>query len=64
MRVDTMENDERKQNLYFPEEMLEEMAAEAARQGCSLSVIVQRAWIAAREEINALPSPSGPSKTD
>ena len=44
MKVDIMENNERKQNLYFPEEMLEEMVAEAARQGCSLSTIVQRAW--------------------
>jgi uncharacterized small protein (TIGR04563 family) len=57
-----MENDERKQNLFFPEEMLEEMEAEAARQGCSLSLIVQRAWAVARKEMTALPSMDGPSK--
>jgi uncharacterized small protein (TIGR04563 family) len=57
-----MDNDERKQNLYFPEEMLEEMAAEAVRQGCSLSSIVQRAWKVAREELGEIPSVNGPSK--
>ena len=56
-----MDNDERKQNLYFPEDMLEEMAAEAARQGCSLSSIVQRAWKVAREELGEIPSADGPS---
>ena len=56
-----MENDECKQNLFFPEEMLEEMAAEAARQGCSLSTIVQKAWAVARKEMTALPAINGPS---
>ena len=54
-----MENDECKQNLFVPEEMLEEMEAEAARQGCSLSTIVQRAWAVAREEMIELPSVNG-----
>jgi uncharacterized small protein (TIGR04563 family) len=60
--MDIMDNDERKQNLYFPEDMLEEMAAEAARQGCSLSSIVQRAWKVAREELAEIPSVDEPSK--
>ena len=55
-----MENNERKQNLYFPEEMLEEMIAEATRQGCTLSAIVQRAWYAARREMGEIPSVDAP----
>ncbi len=46
----------RKQSLYFPEEMLEEIKAEATRQDRSLSWIVQRAWRVAREEIRQKPS--------
>src|SRR5688500_12084882 len=36
--------DNRKQSLYFPEEMLEEIQREANRQDRSLSWIVQQAW--------------------
>jgi uncharacterized small protein (TIGR04563 family) len=49
-------SDKRKQSLYFPEEMLEEIKEEAARLGRSLSWIVQRAWKIARLEIKRLPS--------
>ena len=56
-----MEKNERKQNLYFPEEMLEEILAEATRQNCSLSRIVQRAWTLARDEIAESVSMSDPS---
>jgi uncharacterized small protein (TIGR04563 family) len=48
--------DDRKQSLYFPEDMLQEMKAEAARQDRSLSWIVQRAWQIARDRIKQYPS--------
>lgn len=49
-------SDKRKQSLYFPESMLEEIKDEAARLDRSLSWIVQRAWKLARLEIKKLPS--------
>lgn len=49
-------SDKRKQSLYFPEEMLKEIQAEAARQDRSLSWIVQKAWKIARNEIRRFPS--------
>jgi uncharacterized small protein (TIGR04563 family) len=49
-------SDKRKQSLYFPEEMLKEMAGEATRQDRSLSWIVQKAWKAARKDIMSIPS--------
>jgi uncharacterized small protein (TIGR04563 family) len=49
-------SDKRKQSLYFPEEMLREIAAEAARQDRSLSWIVQKAWKVARKDIMSIPS--------
>jgi uncharacterized small protein (TIGR04563 family) len=52
-------NDKRKQSLYFPEEMLKEIGAEATRQDRSLSWIVQKAWKAARKEIRNIPSVEG-----
>jgi len=48
--------DKRKQSLYFPEDMLQEITAEAARQDRSLSWIVQKAWKIARKEIQQYPS--------
>ena len=44
-------SDKRKQSLYFPEKMLEEITKEATRQDRSLSWIVQKAWKAARKDI-------------
>jgi uncharacterized small protein (TIGR04563 family) len=52
-------SDKRKQSLYFPEEMLKEIGAEATRQDRSLSWIVQKAWKAARKEIMNIPSVDG-----
>jgi uncharacterized small protein (TIGR04563 family) len=52
-------SDKRKQSLYFPEEMLKEIGAEATRQDRSLSWIVQKAWKAARKEIMSIPSVEG-----
>lgn len=49
-------SDKRKQSLYFPEEMLQEISTEANRQDRSLSWIVQKAWKIARKEIAKYPS--------
>jgi uncharacterized small protein (TIGR04563 family) len=49
------ESDKRKQSLYFPEAMLEEIIKEATRQDRSISWIVQKAWKAARKEIMGAP---------
>jgi uncharacterized small protein (TIGR04563 family) len=63
-------SDKRKQSLYFPEEMLKEIGAEAVRQDRSLSWIVQQAWKSARKDIRSIPSvdddsiPAPPRKPD
>ncbi len=49
-------SDKRKQSLYFPEDMLEEIQLEAARQDRSLSWIVQKAWKLSRKHIGKYPS--------
>jgi uncharacterized small protein (TIGR04563 family) len=54
--------DKRKQSLYFPEDMLTEITAEAARQDRSLSWIVQKAWKIARKEIMKYPSVNEPEE--
>ena len=54
--ADGSKTDKRKQSLYFPESMLQEIKEEAARLDRSLSWIVQRAWKLARMEIKKLPS--------
>jgi uncharacterized small protein (TIGR04563 family) len=54
-------SDKRKQSLYFPEQMLQEIGAEATRQDRSLSWIVQKAWKAARKEIMSIPAVGEPS---
>ena len=51
-----MSADKRKQSLYFPEDMLHEIKAEATRQDRSLSWIMQKAWKLAREQMTAMPS--------
>ncbi len=48
-------SDARKQSLYFPEAMLEEIEKEAERQDRSLSWIVQRAWQLARPDVKKFP---------
>ena len=52
----TTGSDKRKQSLYFPESMLQEIKDEAARLDRSLSWVVQRAWKMARLEIKKIPS--------
>jgi uncharacterized small protein (TIGR04563 family) len=54
--IDATKTDKRKQSLYFPESMLQEIKEEAARLDRSLSWVVQRAWKLARVEIKKLPS--------
>jgi uncharacterized small protein (TIGR04563 family) len=48
--------DKRKQSLYFPERMLDELRFEAARMDRSLSWVVQKAWKVARQRVMAMPS--------
>jgi uncharacterized small protein (TIGR04563 family) len=55
-------SDKRKQSLYFPENILEEIAKEATRQDRSLSWIVQKAWRAARREIMRAPAAPKPGE--
>src|SRR5262249_59747089 len=56
LKNDATKTDKRKQSLYFPESMLQEIKEEAARLDRSLSWVVQRAWKLARIEIKKLPS--------
>ncbi len=44
-----------KLTLYFPEAVLEELKAEAARQERSMSWIMQRAWMIARQNLKNMP---------
>ncbi len=53
-------SDKRKQSLYFPEQMLNEIRAEAGRLDRSLSWLVQRAWKLARVELAKYPGTSEP----
>lgn len=48
--------DKRKQSLYFPEAMLQEIKEEAARLDRSLSWVMQRAWKLSKADIKKLPS--------
>jgi uncharacterized small protein (TIGR04563 family) len=49
-------SDKRKQSLYFPEEMLNEIKHEAARLDRSLSWIIQQGWKFAREKVKEFPA--------
>jgi uncharacterized small protein (TIGR04563 family) len=53
-------SDKRKQSLYFPEAMLDEIQKEAQRLQRSMSWVVQRAWKHARREIKSLPGSNEP----
>ena len=59
---DSAKSDARKQSLYFPEYMLEEIKQEAARLDRPLSWVVQRAWKMAKGEIRRLPSIDTPAR--
>ena len=56
LKNEASKTDKRKQSLYFPESMLQEIKEEAARLDRSLSWVVQRAWKISRLEIKKLPS--------
>jgi uncharacterized small protein (TIGR04563 family) len=62
--ADGSKTDKRKQSLYFPESMLQEIKEEAARLDRSLSWVVQRAWKLARVEIKKLPSVNDVNEED
>jgi uncharacterized small protein (TIGR04563 family) len=49
-------SDKRKQSLYFPDEVIAQIQAEATRQDRSMSWVVQRAWEIARDSIRRFPS--------
>ncbi len=49
-----------KLTLYFPPELLEEAREEALRQDRTISWILQKAWLYARQEIKRMPSADGP----
>ena len=46
----------RRQALYFPADMLEELQHESHRQDRSISWLVQQAWKIARGEMRRVPS--------
>ena len=56
-----LKSDKRKQSVYFPVDMLDEIQREALRQDRTVSWIVQRAWKIARDEILLYPSINDPS---
>ena len=58
--TDVSKSDKRKQSLYFPEAMLDEIQKEAQRLQRSMSWVVQRAWKHARKEIKGIPGSNEP----
>jgi uncharacterized small protein (TIGR04563 family) len=54
--------DKQKQSLYFPEDTLREIMAEANRLDRSLSWTVQHAWRIARDAIRTFPGAMGASE--
>lgn len=48
--------EKRKQSLYFPVEMLDEMHREAERLERPVSWIIQQAWRLSREAISSFPA--------
>ena len=48
--------DKRKQSLYFPDEMLREIEAEARRLDRSYSWVVQYAWKHGKQALQRIPS--------
>lgn len=59
-----LKSDKRKQSVYFPVDMLDEIQKEALRQDRTVSWIVQRAWKIARDEILLYPSINDPTVDD
>ena len=46
----------KRQALYFPSEMLEDIQLEAHRQDRSISWLIQQAWRIARDDLQKVPS--------
>jgi uncharacterized small protein (TIGR04563 family) len=51
-----VKGDKKKQSLYFPTDMLDEMQREAERQERPLSWIMQQAWKLSRDKIMTYPN--------
>jgi uncharacterized small protein (TIGR04563 family) len=51
-----VKGDKKKQSLYFPTDMLDEMQREAERQERPLSWIMQQAWKLSRDRIMTYPA--------
>ena len=51
-----MAGETRRQNLYFPADMLEEIQREGQRQDRTISWLIQQAWKVARGELKRIPS--------
>ena len=51
-------SDKRKASLYLPDDILHELQDEAQRLDRSMSWLIRRAWITARDEIAKLPTMS------
>jgi uncharacterized small protein (TIGR04563 family) len=49
-------HDARKQSLYFPDGMIEDIKGEAIRLDRPISWIIQKAWEIAQREIKRIPS--------
>lgn len=43
-------------NVYFPQEMLEELRREADRLDRSLSSLIQEAWLLSRDRLRGVPA--------
>ena len=54
-KVAFVKGDKKKQSLYFPTDMLDEMQREAERQERPLSWIMQQAWKLSRDKIMTYP---------
>jgi uncharacterized small protein (TIGR04563 family) len=54
--VPSVKGEKKKQSLYFPVEMLDEMQNEADRQERPLSWIMQQAWKLSRDRIMTYPA--------
>ena len=54
--------DKRKQSLYFPDEMLQEIHREATRLDRSFSWVVQKAWEIARARLVQVPAATVPTR--
>lgn len=48
--------DQRKQSLYLPASVVDEMRKEAWRQDRPISWIVQQAWLIAKARVRAMPT--------